>query len=409
MRKTKIFASVITLAFFVSLISCNKSDDAVPALELISATIDGKEIAGATAATGVSTSKPILLTFSKDVDEASTSNAFSLSTANKSTTLTVQVSGKIVTLTPATNLDPGAQYTFTIKPTLKAKDGGAYKGLNVSFKTFGKGIVTPPQAASQIAYWTFDGNTKPNVGNFVTQFEKVSYGTDRAGFAGNALSFGGAPEAGQGDIVEFATGDNFISKSMTFSVWFKINPDDYESSKFMFGCGVERGFFMELGSGKVSWMKFATSHKVVSNNKVTDVATAWDDPNGDGRVEGEVIYDYSGSIADLIKNREWHHLVMTFDAATAIKTIYLNGIKLMQTDLDKNDDEWKMQDMMFNPAPGLDKTFTLGYAGSRANTATDWAKYQNATNTFKGMIDDLRVFNVALSESEVITLFNAEK
>ncbi len=61
-----------------------------------------------------------------------------------------------------------------------------------------------------------------------------------------------------------------------------------------------------------------------------------------------------------------------------------------------------------NPVSGLVENLTLGYLASTANTATGWAIYSEATNTFKGGMDDFRLWNVALTGEQVNTLFNAE-
>jgi len=65
--------------------------------------------------------------------------------------------------------------------------------------------------------------------------------------------------------------------------------------------------------------------------------------------------------------------------------------------------------MILNDLDGVQNKLALGYFASRDNTNPDWAKYPNAASTFKGYMDDLRLFNVALSASEVSSLYTAEK
>ncbi len=144
--------------------------------------------------------------------------------------------------------------------------------------------------------------------------------------------------------------------------------------------------------------------------------TAWTDPNGDGQTNEQVLYDYNGSIQNLVKDN-WHQLVMTFDAASSVKTIYVDGVKVMQVDLDVNATEWGLKDLKIadkadgtgEAIAGIDPKLTLGFMCSRNNTATGWSNYAEATNTFKGALDDFRIFNKALTESEVATFYNAEK
>src|SRR5690606_35753297 len=135
-----------------------------------------------------------------------------------------------------------------------------------------------------------------------------------------------------GDIVEFS-GD-FVHENMTLSTWFKINPTDFAGgSKPMFGVAVERGYFLEV-AGDLAWLKFATSHQVSPDPANHYFGTAWTDPNGDGQTSDAVPVDYLGSISDLIGAPEWAHILMSYDAANSIKSIYVNGVLVMQVDLD---------------------------------------------------------------------------
>jgi len=200
----------------------------------------------------------------------------------------------------------------------------------------------------------------------------------------------------------------------TVNLWFKIDAADYVDGKAMFGLATERGYFMELGGG-LGWCKLATSHMLDPDPNSHYYGTAWTDPNGDGTIGGQVIYDYTGDLS-VIMGGKWTMLTMTFDASTSLKTIYFDGVKIMQVDLDFEATEWYLADMELatkadgtgDPIDGIDPVLCLGYLCSRANTATGWSDYATATNTFKGMMDDLRIFNVALTAGEVSDLYDSE-
>jgi hypothetical protein len=406
MKKSILLFGMMMFTLIPFFTSCQKDPDPLSVATVLSGTTD---LAGVTAATNVDVDENIVITFNKNVKEATVQSAITLAAASN-VALTITVAGKEVTLAHPT-LDPGTTYTLTIANTLVADDDGKFEEFTISFKTYGKGIVTPPQSSHLVAYWLFDGNTTPYVGSFTTAYEKVSYTTDRGGFTNSALSFGGAATAGTGDLVEINYAAGLVSPSMTFSFWFKVDEADYTGSKFVFGLGVERGYFMELGAHADGWFKIATSHKLNPDPMSHGYGTAWTDPNGDGSVGGQTLFDYTGSISDLIFDGDWHQLIMTFDAATSIKTIYLDGAKLMQVDLDLDATEWYLKDMEVNEASvtGLVKNLALGYACSKTSTATDWANYSTATNSYKGLMDDFRIFNIALTSAEVTTLYNAEK
>lgn len=406
MKKSFLFIGMLAFAIIPLMTSCEKDPGALKVVSVLSGTTD---LAGVTAADDVDVDEDIVITFNKAVAETLVENAITLTAASE-VDITIAVDGKVVTLSHGT-FDPGTTYTLTIANSLKAEDDGEFEEFTISFKTYGKGIVTPPQSTHLVAYWLFDGNTDPYVGSFTTAYEKVSYTADREGFTSSALSFGGAETAGTGDLVEINYAAGLISPSMTVSLWFKVDIADFENSRLMFGLGVERGYFMELGSGGIDWMKFATSHKLDPDPSLHYYGTAWTDPNGDGSIGGQTLYDYNGSISDMVGDGDWHQLIMTFDAATSIKTIYVDATMLMQVDLDLDATEWVLKGMEVNErdATGLVKNLALGFGCSKTSTATGWMDYTTATNTYKGLMDDFRIFDIALTSTEVTTLYNAEK
>ncbi len=429
MKKVKmIFTMFLVIgmvtATSVVMISCD--DDEEPgALTVESVTASGTDLEsgspvadidlfGATSASDVPLDATIVVTFNKAVDPATVSaTTVTVTGGATNPTPTVSASGETVTITFDEELARGIDYTLTVASGVKASDGGTLQNqASATFRTAGRADVTPPQADSQVAYWNFDGTADATVGDFTTAFAQVAYETDRFGFANSAANFRGATAAGNGDIVEIEASDALATPSRTISVWFKVDENDYTGSRFMMGMAVERGFFFELGSDKIAWLKLATNHALNPDPMGHVFGVNWSDPNGDGGVGGQILVEYEGSISDLITDNEWHQLVLTFDAASAMKTIYLDGAMLMQIDIDSETTEWYLKDMAINDVgatDNLDTKLTFGYAGSRDNTITDWARYSNAENTYKGLMDDVRVFSVALTEEEIQTLFNAEK
>jgi len=412
MRKTSKLFILVAIAI-TTLMSCDK-DDPNALLTLTSLTSGDKDLYGATSATGVTVGSPIVATFSTEIDETTVLSSVSILRGTTVVAYTYTLAGKVLTITPTGGLITGTGYSMSIAATLKSTQGEAITAVSVTFTTEGVGIDTPPQKASQVLYLQFNGEIVDIVGTHTNPYTKVSYTTDRFGTANGAANFAGAATAGTGDIVEIA-GANLINPSTTISVWFKIASADYTDGKTMFGLAAERGYFMELGGG-LGWCKFATSHKLTPDPNSHYFGTAWTDPNGDGNVGGQTLYDYLGSLSDILGNK-WTQLVMTVDGTTAIKTIFLDGVKIMQVDLDLDATEWYLKELALadkadatgDAITGIDPVLSLGFMCSKANTATGWANYATATNTFKGAMDDFRIFNKALTENEVLTLFNSEK
>ncbi|MBC8173846.1 MAG: Ig-like domain-containing protein [Chitinophagales bacterium] len=396
----------------VTFTACKDDDPPVvnPAISVDAITSASIDLYGATSATGVAVSENIVITFSTAVD-ASSLSGITLKRGNVDVAISSSASGSTVTVDPTDNLLTGTTYTLSISG-VKSDLGESASTVTTSFTTIGVGLDTPPQSGAQVLYLNLDGSTLDITGNASTVFEQITYVADRFGNATAAANFAGAAAAGTGDIVELS-GAAFVNPSTTISVWFKVSSLD--AGKFMFGIATERGYFMELG-GDLAWTKLATSHSLSPDPNSHYFGTAWTDPNGDGGVGGQVLVDYTGSIKDLIGDNQWAHLVMTHDGATAIKTIYFNGVIAMQVDLDLDATEWYLKDLAIadkadgtgDPIVGIDEVLSLGYSCSRANTATGWSIYDLATNTYKGAMDDFRIFNVALTASEVAQLYDSE-
>ncbi len=406
--KIKSLMLAASFILVITLTSC-KEDDPVADLILNSLTAGSIDLDGATSADNIPVDATITATFSSNVDESTvTTSTVVLTEGSTTVATTVTTSDAIITIAPTDELKPGTTYGIVIDNTVKSSDGGSFGGIDFAFKTEGKSFVTPPQEDNQVAYWNFDGNTNDFTGNQTTVFEEITYTDDRQGFANGAASFNG-----DGNIVEIAFNSNLINTNHTLNVWYKVDLADYDGSRFMLGMATERGFFNEIGGG-LGWFKYATNHTVGNNpSNNGPFGTAWTDPNGDGQTNDQVLVDFEGSIADLVDGK-WVMLTMTTDEA-GMKNIYINGTIMMQVDLNNNVD-WPLEGLALNDtdaaAVGLDSNFGIGWACSRTNAATGWSDYEtdkNNNRTYKGLLDDLRIFDVALSQSDVSALYNAEK
>ncbi|MCF8381267.1 MAG: Ig-like domain-containing protein [Bacteroidales bacterium] len=422
MKTIKYLFVIMLIGSFIAFVGCSK-DETPEALKIVSITGLGTgletglattvDLNAITAADDVPLDVVITITFDKAVD-ASTANAsnFNLNMGNDPVEISVVANAEVVTITPLNDLARGKGHQLILSADILADDGGAFTATSRVFSTEGIAEVVPPQQANMVVYIPFNNDAESTVGDITPVFEQLNYGSDRYGFPGSAGLFNGATAAGNGDIVEYEYNTAFLSPSMTVTTWFKINSADYSGSRFMFGLAVERGYFMELGSGSVAWMKFATNHMLDPDPKSHVYGVSWSDPNGDGVIGGQVLVDYLGSITDLVADDNWHQLAMTFDSNSSVKTIFIDGMVIMQLDIDSETLEWYLSDMAINEVgveSVIDKKFAIGYAGSRDNQATGWALYANAQNTFKGYLDDFRIFNVALTEAEISQLYNDEK
>jgi hypothetical protein len=407
------FAAVTTL-----MTGC-KDDDAPPALTLSALTAGTSDLNGATSASDVAVNAAITAEFSTEVDASTATDAtISLKREYNDSEVpkTIAVSGKTITITPNQNLFAGDQYTLSFSSGLKSKGGKPLTALERSFSTPGVGVGTAPQSSSQVLYLQFSNSVIDLTGNATIASEKVAYTTDRFGNENGAANFRGATTAGTGDLIEIS-GTKLISPSMAISLWTKMNTADFPqgTSRPIFGYNIFYGYQLEVGNN-LDYMVYVSRHKV--NPDPLTLFTAGDnlDPNGDGSVNGEVTFDYNGSIRNLVNNK-WVNIVLTFDAATSLKTFYIDGVKIMEKDLDLISDNYIMKDIQLGtqldgtgaPRTGLGDKLALGWWVDKTFTTESWALYSGTTNTFKGQLDDFRMWNRSLTAAEVTALYNSEK
>lgn len=196
-----------------------------------------------------------------------------------------------------------------------------------------------------VGYWKFDeGSGTIAWDSSVSGFDGLVRGSAiwTTGRIGGALSFG---ENESCDYVDTAS-IPFVSGPFTFSAWFKTSKSDYQYI-------LDRG---EDDHGSLAWMLVAWYGGVV--------AGLYD---GDTReVEG------SKSVTD----GNWHHAAAVIDA-TKIE-LFVDGVS---EGTNTHDNEF----------PVVKGTWQIGRA-------------VNSANCFNGAIDDVRIYNRALSAQEVFNL-----
>src|SRR5262249_45284513 len=103
---------------------------------------------------------------------------------------------------------------------------------------------------------------------------------------------------------------------------------------------------------------------------------------------------------------KWAQLVITYDGATKLHNLYLNGTLLETDDFHLWPDGDKVQsatDLVFNSLSGqIGPDFVLGFASDPTTTFwadTDFGNYANPdANHFKGMMDDVKIWHRALTQ-----------
>ncbi len=125
--------------------------------------------------------------------------------------------------------------------------------------------------------------------------------------------------------------------------------------------------------------------------------------NADGWVNADNQADFSAP------NDAWTHLVVTLNMNTKILTFYVNGVSTMEWNATSKPGltgtgPWQYK----NTLPLMIGACTT-YAEAKAEWNWAWAETPAAWDGFVGAMDELKLYNVALTEGQVAKLYNEEK
>jgi len=422
MKTMKLLLVLALMASAMVFISCG-DDEGPGALALVSVSATGTDVLsgeatsvdlnGATSASGVPVDLVVTLTFSKEVD-AATVSATSVSISG--VTADVTASGATVTLTATEELARGTDYTLSIG-AIVASDGGEFVATSRSFSTGGVAEVTPPNADAQVAYWKFDGDDTDEMGAFNADSRtKITYVTDRFGQAESTASFDGDES-----LIQVPGADALMdTDDFTLSFWIKsdgsdVNDNDETRGQFVMGLGAWNGFQFEI-FGNYGGCKLASTYALAGGT--TAVQDLWWSTTGELGWQGWTFdqdVSASGGLAAIIKDK-WAHVIVSYDAATKIGAIYINGELRKSQDFNLYGETHALYNAVGvayngNDAPGNKLAFGFIQGSENRVVTDDWANPVGFpdNNHFKGQMDDVRVFHASFSATQAAELYNAEK
>ncbi len=206
-----------------------------------------------------------------------------------------------------------------------------------------------------VSYWTADGTGNDSVGsNHGTLMNGASYA---AGQIGQAFSFDGVDDR----ILVADSPSLALTHSLTIEGWIKVNA--FTTSQILFR-GDSRGgldpYVLNVSSG--GFLGFGVSSETLG---------------------------FATGISAAVPLGQFVHVAATLDDATGLMSLYENGVLMSQTTTS------------IRPFGALDPTqqpaLGIGNANSTYNTP------------FNGLIDDLKLYDNALSAADVLADFNAGK
>jgi hypothetical protein len=177
------------------------------------------------------------------------------------------------------------------------------------------------------------------------------------------------------------TANDLLGSKLSISVW--VNPDSTRAGNYIISYNYWNSWKFQLQEQN---KPFFTIHT-----------------NADGWVDADNQADFSAP------NKKWTHLVVTLDMNIKELIFYVNGVSTM---------EWNA-----TTKPGLTGTgpwqyknilpLIIGacttYEEAIAEWNWSWAQTPQAWDNFVGLLDELKVYNIALTAGQVARLYEQEK
>ena len=233
------------------------------------------------------------------------------------------------------------------------------------------GQIDAGSTNSRVAYYTFDDGTATDfAGDNDGTINGATRTEDRFGDAGKALSFDGLD-----DYIDFGDKSAFRMADSSFSIstWFKF--DERQRSFLLGKRGLSNNFnqySLIIGNGN-------------TNSQLPGEYLGLFIRDGNGtNLTGS--YKQLDRVDSLIG--DWHHVVLSFDAKNRLKLFIDNELR---SDLDLTSDAG----INFGELDVEGSPFVAG----RRNNEQDWH--------FKGSLDEVGVYNYALSKTEVDDLYGS--
>jgi hypothetical protein len=242
-----------------------------------------------------------------------------------------------------------------------------------------------PQTASLVGEYKFDNSIDDSSGN---DYDGVGYGgptitDDRFGNPNSAYSFDGTDDYIHFDdnmLSEWSTNDyGWIVESFTISFWAKSSVST-EEPVIAFGVHNNGNLYGATSLYKGMITRFGTNIKMNSNNWPTY-------SNNSG-------FSTSGKTHD----NQWHHYVLVWNYDTGYRQAYIDGSlagEYRQVESNTIMKRFKIRD----------KGLSIGRERYGNDGSADEPGL-NSAGTYTGSVDEVRIWSLALSSSEISSLYS---
>lgn len=247
-------------------------------------------------------------------------------------------------------------------------------------------------ASNLIAYWNFNSDNNETISK--TAASKATNATTVAGIKGNGVQF----NAG---FLEYPSITALASSltSFTVSSWVKVT-NNGSASSVIFTLTRPNEWAGNINMlAETGWASANSDSVVFKGLIVSNNAFGWQDSRNTTKVTAEEAADGNNAAANKVGG-QWAQMVITFDAATRNFQVYSNGTKISNVKWETRGVATSPQIEFTTPTHPVIGALGTTVAGSPAG---DWDK------ALTGEVDELRVFNKALSGSDISALYQLEK
>ncbi len=238
-------------------------------------------------------------------------------------------------------------------------------------------------------YAAFDGSTTNPLMNAVDSIRAAFPSENPLANVDGGVS-GKALQGENKKFVKYAKPNDWakFSESFTISTWYKRNGQTQNNTLTN---GPE--YLMSFKSSSGHWSGASLLLFLEGNNTACAVKVMIADKNN---ADNWFTWEGGGSIPGIMNN-SWHHLVITYNATSSTMVLYIDGVANASTKT------WGTH----GPINFDDATITefrIGAGPGTSYDSDDWL-----SSSFKGQIDQVRMYNIAMTGSEVAALYTSRK
>ena len=246
--------------------------------------------------------------------------------------------------------------------------------------------ANPPNGPLKF-YVAFDGTTTNPLMNAVDSI-RANFPSDNPFTTVDGIKGKGVTGVNQ-KFIKYPSFNSWASSSsFTISIWYKKdgqtkNNNGTNGPEYLLSMKAVNNFHWSNAVGFV-FLEGNNTACAIKTMFVSNAGDAW------------FTWEGGQSIAGLCDNN-WHHLVLTYDETTSQVKLYIDGVQ------NPNVKTWGGHGAL-NLATDKISEFRIGAGPSTSYASDDWLAC-----TFKGSLDQLRMYSTVLTQAEIQALFTAKQ